>query len=228
MGIYTRLNALVPDQSCVLCAQSAKRCVCHECESSFTNHQPRCRSCAHSLTGGLDFCGQCLAQAPAFNRADTLYDYQGAIADLIKAFKFDQQLCIGDFFAHKMYDKYLDIVNKRGAYDAIIPLPLSRQRLRERGYNQVHELLRMIAKQTDVFIDQTSTQRIKATRALSGLNLIDRKQEIKGAFSAKPMSYKKVLLVDDVMTTGSSMDEFSKIVLKAGVGSCDVLTLARA
>jgi predicted amidophosphoribosyltransferase len=79
-----------------------------------------------------------------------------------------------------------------------------------------------------VLIDQTSVQRTKATRALSSLKLDERKLEIKGAFSAQPMDYKRVLLVDDVMTTGSSMDELAKTVLKAGVKSCDILILARA
>ena len=176
----------------------------------------------------LHFCGACLAHAPRYAKAYTLYHYCNSSAALIKRFKFDHQLCVGEFFAHRMYDKYLDIVDKQGEYDAIIPLPLSKQRLKERGYNQTHELLRIIAKKTNVPIDQTSVRRTKATRALSSLNLAQRKQEIKGAFCAKPMSYKKVLLVDDVMTTGSSMNELAKTVLKAGVKSCDILILARA
>ncbi|MBT4746882.1 MAG: ComF family protein, partial [Candidatus Thioglobus sp.] len=85
-----------------------------------------------------------------------------------------------------------------------------------------------IAKKSDILIDQKSVKRIKATRALSTLDLQERQSEIKNAFSAQAMNYQKVLLVDDVMTTGSSLNELAKTVLKAGVGSCDVLTLARA
>jgi ComF family protein len=176
----------------------------------------------------LHFCGSCLAHAPLFTRAYTLYDYSGYCANLIRRFKFDQQLCVGDFFAHKLYDKYQDLVLDQGEYDAIIPLPLSRQRLRERGYNQTHELLRIIAKKTNAVIDRTSVQRTKTTRALSTLDLQARKTEIKNAFSAKPMSYGKVLLVDDVMTTGASLNELAKTVLRSGVKSCDVLVVARA
>ncbi|SMN16025.1 Competence protein F homolog, phosphoribosyltransferase domain; protein YhgH required for utilization of DNA as sole source of carbon and energy [uncultured Candidatus Thioglobus sp.] len=157
-----------------------------------------------------------------------MYDYSGVCANLIKRFKFDHQLCIGDFFAHKLHEKYLDIVNDQGEYDAIIPLPLSANRLRERGYNQTHELLRILAKKSDVLIDRTSVKRTKSTRALSTLNLEERKIEIKNAFSAQAMTYNKVLLVDDVMTTGSSLNELSKTVLKAGAKLCDVLTVARA
>ena len=228
MGFYSRLSALIPEQSCVLCAENAKFCICHECESSFSSHQPRCKSCAHPIGGKLDFCGQCLAHAPVFNRAYTLYDYQGAIADLIKIFKFDHRLCVGDYFSYQLYDLYQSIVSKGVEYDAIIPMPLSRSRMSERGYNQVLELLRVISKKTNTIIDTHSVDRIKATQPLSALNPEQRKAEIKNAFSAQPMSYKKVLLVDDVMTTGSSLNELAKIVIKAGVKSCDVMTLARA
>jgi len=122
----------------------------------------------------------------------------------------------------------MDIVASHGEYDAIIPLPLSKQRLRERGYNQTHELLRIIAKKTNVLIDKTSVRRTKATKALSTLNLEERHSEIKNAFNVKELAYNRVLLVDDVMTTGASLNELAKTVIKAGVKSCDVLTVARA
>jgi len=202
--------------------------VCKQCESGLIDTSNRCLSCATKLSSGLSFCGSCLSHAPNFSKAYTLYDYSDHCATLIKHFKFDHQLCIGDFFAHKLYDKFQTIVAENGKYDAIIPLPLSRDRIKERGYNQTHELLRVIAKKSNILIDQKSVKRTKATRALSTLNLEERKREIQNAFSAQAMSYDRVLLVDDVMTTGSSLNELAKTLLKAGVKSCDVLTVARA
>ena len=228
MGIYQRVVKLLPKQSCVLCLESAEFCVCKQCESGLTDTSNRCLSCATKLSSGLSFCGSCLSHAPNFSKAYTLYDYSDHCATLIKHFKFDHQLCIGDFFAHKLYDKFQTIVAENGKYDAIIPLPLSRDRIKERGYNQTHELLRVIAKKSNILIDQKSVKRTKATRALSTLNLEERKREIQNAFSAQAMSYDRVLLVDDVMTTGSSLNELAKTLLKAGVKSCDVLTVARA
>ena len=228
MGIYQRVVTLLPKQSCVLCLESAEFCVCKQCESGLIDTSNRCLSCATKLSSGLSFCGSCLSHAPNFSKAYTLYDYSDHCATLIKHFKFDHQLCIGDFFAHKLYDKFQTIVAENGKYDAIIPLPLSRDRIKERGYNQTHELLRVIAKKSNILIDQKSVKRTKATRALSTLNLEERKREIQNAFSAQAMSYDRVLLVDDVMTTGSSLNELAKTLLKAGVKSCDVLTVARA
>jgi len=218
----------LPKQSCVLCGEQSTFCVCSECESSLNIINHRCLSCATQLSNDLHFCGECLTHAPNFSRAYALYQYEGSCAILIKKFKFDHQLCIGDFFAHKLQEKYREIIAEFEGYDAIIPLPLARGRIQERGYNQTHELLRIIAKRSNILVDQKSVTRIKATRALSTLNLEERKCEIQNAFSAQAMSYKKVLLVDDVMTTGSSLNELARVVLKAGVRSCDVLTLARA
>jgi ComF family protein len=211
-----------------LCAENAKFCVCPECEKSLKNAPRRCLSCAVPLITGLSFCGACLSAAPRFSRAYTAFDYADSCARLIKQFKFDYQLCVGDFLAHKLYEKYLDILSHQGKYDAIIPMPLSSQRLRERGFNQAHELLRIIAKQTDAHIDIRLCRRIKATPPLSSLKLAQRKQAIKGAFRCQKSPYQNVLLVDDVMTTGSSLNELTKTLMKAGVKNCDVLTLARA
>lgn len=215
----------MPKQSCLLCGESAKFCVCCQCQSEFTNHQFRCQSCAQPISSNLSFCGQCLVHAPAFNRTYALYDYQGVIADLIKMFKYNRQLCIGDYFAYQLADLYQSIgIN----YDAIIPMPLSKERIKERGFNQVLELLQKIKQKTSVVIDIHSVKRIKATQPLFELNPEQRCAEIKGAFSVQMMPYKNLLLVDDVMTTGASMNELAKTVLKADVESVDVLILARA
>jgi predicted amidophosphoribosyltransferase len=93
----------------------------------------------------------------------------------------------------------------------------------------VLELLNVISKKTNTIIDTRSINRIKATQPLSALNPEQRRQEIKGAFSVKPMPYSKVLLVDDVMTTGSSLNELASTILKnTDVKCCDVMILARA
>ena len=208
----------------MLCSEPANFCVCQECEAEFSNQANRCQSCAHPISGNLDFCGQCLSHSPNFNHAYTLYDYQDLVAQLIKSFKYDKQLCIGDYFAYKLADKYQLLPD----YDAIIPMPLSPKRIQERGFNQVLELLSVIKREQEVVVDTRSIKRVKVTQSLTNLKAEQRQQEVKGAFNAQLLSYKKVLLVDDVMTTGASLNELAKTVIKAGVQSCDVLTLSRA
>jgi len=222
MGIYQRL---IPKQTCILCLEQAKFCICNTCAQHFTNHPHRCQSCALPLNGVLDFCGQCLRHAPAFNRTYTLYDYQGAIAQLVKDFKYHHQLYIGDYFAHQCYDLYQTLPS----YDAILPMPLSKQRIKERGFNQALELLQKIKQHATTPIDTHSVQRIKATRPLFELSPSQRYAEIKGAFFAQPMPYRKVLLVDDIITTGTSLNELATTILKnTSVTHCDVMALTRA
>lgn len=213
-------------QSCVLCAQQADFCICADCQTQFKKHTFRCKACARHLSGNLDFCGACLAHSPIFDRAWTLYDYEGVIAYLIKQFKYHKKLCIGAYFAHQLKQTYQQIAGK---YDAIIPMPLNKKRIRVRGYNQVVELLTQFNKR-NIIIDTHSCIRQKATQSLTSLTLEQRKKEIKGAFKVKsPLPYQRVLLIDDVMTTGSSLNELAKTILKSSpkVQGCDVLTLAR-
>lgn len=204
--------------------EPANFCVCQECEAEFSNQANRCQSCAHPISGNLNFCGQCLRHSPNFNHAYTLYDYQDLVAQLIKSFKYDKQLCIGDYFAHKLADKYQSLPD----YDAIIPMPLSPKRIQERGFNQVLELLSVIKREQEVVVDTRSIKRVKVTQSLTNLKAEQRQQEVKGAFHAESISYQRVLLVDDVMTTGASLNELAKTVIKAGVEICDVLILSRA
>lgn len=199
-------------------------CVCQVCEATFSKQPNRCQSCAHPISGTLDFCGQCLSHAPAFDNAYTLYDYQDSVAQLVTTLKYKQQLCIGNYFAHKLAEKYQTMQH----YDAIIPMPLSRQRIRERGFNQVLELLSVLKKKPNLVIDTHSVCRIKATQPLATLNPKQRQKEIRGAFQANSLSYQRILLVDDVMTTGASLNELAKTLLRSGVKHCDVLTLSRA
>jgi len=229
MGIYSRLkHSRFPSQCCIVCAEPARNVVCQSCESEFSITQKRCVSCAEPLNQTLDFCGNCLRESPSFNRAFTLYNYDDVVAYLIKKMKYDAQLSLAQFFAKKMAKKIDEIQFSGCNYDAILPMPLHKKRLRERGYNQVVELLRGLSK--EVIIDTMSVERVKPTAPLTGLSLVQRKKEIKGAFNlSQPLPYKNILLVDDVMTTGSSLNELAKTILKnTGVERCDVLTLARA
>jgi|GEM_PF-281723 len=229
MGIYSRLVKLRPRQACIVCSEPSHHVVCQSCEDEFGVQEQRCLSCALPLNQSLDYCGNCLRASPSFHRAFTLYDFEGVVAYLIKKMKYDARLSVAQFFADKMTRKINEMQMSGHHYDSIIPMPLHKKRLRERGYNQVVELLRCLDKKAA--IDTKSVQRIKQTAPLTDLSLAQRRKEIKGAFSlAEPLTHKKILLVDDVMTSGSSLNELAKTILKQSpaVVCCDVLTLSRA
>jgi len=218
-----------PNQSCIVCSEPSRHVVCQSCEDEFSMTTKRCLSCALPLNQSLDYCGNCLRASPSFHRAFTLYDYEGVVAYLIKKMKYEARLSVIRFFAEKIAEQIDKMQSIGHYYEVMIPMPLHKRRLRERGYNQVVELLRDLNKKA--VIDTKSVQRLKQTAPLTDLSLPQRKKEIKGAFSlSQPLPYKSILLVDDVMTSCTSLNELAKTILKQSpeVKRCDVLTLARA
>ncbi len=114
-------------------------------------------------------------------------------------------------------------------YDLIIPVPLHIKRLRKRGFNQAVFLCREIEKRHTVPLDVSSLRRVRYTESQVGLNEDERVKNIKGAFDVQGGVFKglKTLLVDDIFTTGATVNECSRVLRKAGADRVDVLTLAR-
>jgi ComF family protein len=212
-------------QNCFLCHAQSTESICLECQKTFQTHSKRCVSCACVLEGNLDYCGICLTQKTIFDNAYTLYDYQGSIAHLIKQFKYEDRLFLGHFFAQKI-KKAIEIIYTQQGIPKIIAMPLYKNKTKDRGFNQVFELLNLFDKNQ---LDNTSCQRIKETKSLTNLNLKERAKEIKNAFFVKEIQEAHILLVDDVMTTGASFMELAKMIRKTSpkVKRIDVLSLAR-
>jgi ComF family protein len=113
--------------------------------------------------------------------------------------------------------------------DILIPVPLHKQRLVERGFNQSLEISRAVSKQLPVPIDTQCVRRVKSTQAQQTLNITQRKQNIKGCFEMQQShNYKHVVLIDDVITTGSTVNELAHTLKKSGVEKVGVWSIARA
>jgi ComF family protein len=115
--------------------------------------------------------------------------------------------------------------------DLLVPVPLHLKRLRQRGFNQAHLLIRRWAKQDGIAFDGLTLSRSRWTEPQTALSRKERKKNIKGAFVVKhreTIRGKKIVLVDDVYTTGSTVNECARVLMKAGAALVDVLTLARA
>ena len=112
--------------------------------------------------------------------------------------------------------------------ECIIPVPLHPQRLRVRGFNQALELARIIAKQLNIPLNYSLCQRDKSTPFQSGLSAKQRKQNLKNAFIVtKPHAYKHVAIFDDVVTTGTTVNELAKQLKNSGVETIEVWAIAR-
>ena len=211
-------------QDCLLCgAPSAQRPLCLACEDDLPRlgcHCPRCAS--PSINGEL--CGRCLRKAPYFDAADAVYEYSFPVDKLIQSFKYGHRLLLGDYFGRALAE-----LATTQTFDRIIPLPLHPSRLRQRGFNQALALARPIGRHCGVIVDTDSCRRRRATAAQAELPWRARAGNVRGAFDCvTDLSGQRLLLVDDVMTTGASLNELARIVKLHGASEVSVLVAARA
>ena len=207
---------------------------CPACESRIRYiTSPLCPRCGIPLSGeeGTDhFCGECLRDPPPFSAARAVARYEGVLLDAIHAFKYRGRITDGAILGRMMarcgYPGF-DI----SAFTLIVPVPLHRRRLRERGFNQAVILAGEIAGRFGLPLDVRSLRRRIYTEPQVGLGKGHRTANVRGAFGVVDggrIEGQRIVLVDDVYTTGSTVRECAEILLKSKAAEVAVLTLARA
>ncbi|MFN7098651.1 MAG: double zinc ribbon domain-containing protein, partial [Gammaproteobacteria bacterium] len=219
--------------TCVLCAERANqpRDLCSDCEKELPWASLACKQCGLRIPASATsaICGQCQISAPAFNYVFALCDYEEPIDRLITAAKFNHQLVytrlLGELIAQKAQQNWY---KQQPMPDLLLPVPLHHTRLRERGYNQALEIAKYAAKKLKMSLGKQYCKRIKATLPQSSLAHNERDQNVKDAFVLqKPLSVKHVAIIDDIITTGHTVDEMSKTLRQAGVERIDIWCCAR-
>ncbi|MBN2539479.1 MAG: ComF family protein [Deltaproteobacteria bacterium] len=207
---------------------------CPECLS--TIHfaaSPLCTSCGLPFTapeGANHLCEDCILSPPPFSIARSLGKYEAALLDTIHLFKYHGKVSVGEDLGRMMATTCYDSLVIQH-YSLIIPVPLHPKRLRERGFNQSLILARQISNMFPIPLDFTTLKRTVLTEAQVSLSRQERAANVRGVFAVtdrRRIEDKKILLIDDVYTTGSTVKECSKILMKNGAEEVAVLTLARA
>jgi ComF family protein len=221
--------ALLPPQ-CLLCSQNSDstRDLCTGCAADLIRNEVCCPRCALPLAMSAPSCGECLERAPPFAAAFAPYIYATPLDQLMMRFKFGRSLAAGRVLSELWIDALRTTLPARP--EALLPVPLHPLRLRERGYNQALELARPLARETGIALRNDLLMRRRATSTQSNLDAAERRRNLRGAFAivdnvALPAH---VAIVDDVMTTGVTLRECAKTLLRAGVARVDVWALARA
>ncbi|WP_455197986.1 double zinc ribbon domain-containing protein [Kaarinaea lacus] len=234
-NIHNRVYYALFPPVCVLCGDrgihTASRGIdlCKPCHSELPRLTSSCTRCAVPLAGELSrepLCGRCQVRPPAYNRCLSLLHYQPPTDHLIQSLKFQGQLEMARLLGQLMAHWLSGVIDTRP--DVLIPVPLHRDRLRERGFNQAVELARPIATQLGCAMDVSSCRRTKITPPQSELSRKERVNNIRGAFQVVKPIQGRVAIIDDVMTTGSTAHELASMLLKAGADSVDVWVFARA
>ncbi len=214
--------------SCVVCQQVDGHYFCNNCLSYLPWLTNACRLCAcemELLTTPI--CGECLIDPPAHDKIIVLFKYEFPIPSLITQFKFRKQLYLGTAFGTVLSEKVKECYEGDSYPECIIPVPLHPIRLRQRGYNQALEIARSL-KKNRLKIDFTRVSRVIATRPQTLIHYDDRRKNVVNSFLiAKDFNYQHVAVLDDVITTGSTINELTKTLKKNGVKRVDVICVAK-
>ena len=225
----TALDRLLPP-CCVLCGSpSTSICICAGCEADLPRPGPHCHQCGLPLgSAGDRICGACITRKPVFTRTVFPLQYGFPADRLVQALKFNRQLAAGRVLSHLIYEHVS--ANQLSHPDVLIPVPLHRLRMMKRGFNQAYELGNHVSKKLGIPMLTTSLRRRRNTKAQSGLSRKQRRKNMRGAFywhgSTRPGRH--VALIDDVMTTGTTVTECARVLRKAGARRVDVWVAARA
>ncbi|SEP86325.1 comF family protein [Ectothiorhodospira magna] len=200
--------------------------LCAACREALPVSDHACTRCGLPLAYPAPFCGHCLRGPPPFEATWAALSYTSPVDGLIADFKFRARLPQGRLLGQLMADVLAPRVVMP---DCLIPVPLHRHRLRERGFNQSLELARPLARRLNCALIHDAVIRIRATPPQYTLAATERRVNLRGAFRVAPgFEAGHVALVDDVMTTGSTLREIAAALKAHGVGRVDVWVLARA
>ncbi len=217
--------------SCVLCGSWTHQPVsmCLPCQGDIAAIENACKGCGLPLEEASDACGQCLLSPMVVDYTYALSQYQTPIDHLITRLKFNNQLSHAAILGFLLANYVETKVDKNELPDVILPVPLHNNRLRKRGFNQSLEIARPVSKRMGIPIDYKFARRIKATKAQMDLNIDERKKNIKGCFEVNSaLNYQHVVLVDDVVTTGSTTNELARMLKNSGIKKVGVWTVSKA
>ncbi len=175
-------------------------------------------------------CGACLTRRRYFTMARALGCYEGPFREAIHRWKYEEKHHLTSFFGEKLVEGFWRYWDSH-AFDLLIPVPLHTKRLRERGFNQALLLVKELSRKTQIPYAKRLLRKIKPTTPQVHLSGREREREVKGSFHvSRPQEIqgRSILLIDDVYTTGATVNECAKVLLNAGAERVDVLTLAHA
>lgn len=182
-----------------------------------------CPQCALPTPGG-EVCGTCLKHPPAFDHTLAVFAYAFPLDTLVQQCKYAGATSLTAFFAEHMAQR----VSSETTLDYLLPMPLHPARLAHRGFNQAAEIARRLSPRVGIPWLPDACQRVRNTPSQAGLDLKTRQRNLRGAFACNlDLNGKRVALIDDVMTSGSSLNELARAVRKAGAAEIQAWVLAR-
>ncbi|NOU01144.1 MAG: ComF family protein [Gallionella sp.] len=225
LNIRSKIERIFPAQPCVLCSQMSRSGLwCAACDASLPYlNEPHCPICALPTLQG-ELCGRCLSHPPIFSHTEVVFGYAFPLDKLIQAMKYGEQLTLANGFAKKLAQR----IAQKNLPDYIIPMPLHPARLKERGFNQSLLLAEKVAQELNLKLLPNACQRVRDTPSQSSLKWKERDKNMRDAFRCNvDLTGKRIALIDDVMTTGASLNALAKTIKKAGATHIETWIIAR-
>lgn len=209
--------------ACAVC-ELAPGPLCDACASDFfAAERARCEVCALPLASEAPVCGRCLANPPHFDRTTALADYASPVDGMVIALKFGARLDLAAMFGRVLAARVAP-----PDHALVVPVPLAFERMSERGFNQSLQIARAYCTATGARLAPDVVRRVRHAPPQQTLALADRRRNIRGAFEvAAALQGARVLVIDDVMTSGSTLDEMARVVRDAGASHVHALVVAR-
>jgi ComF family protein len=225
--LLVRFSQRLPSQ-CGICHAWPSRPVCEDCVQRFGQPVPRCRTCALPVLAGMHQCGACLSNPPPLDQALAAVPYDYPWSSLMAEFKFQEQTGWARTLSTLMRSAPW-VEPALESADWVLPMPLSAPRLQQRGFNQALVLARALEPdkvRADVLL------RVKETPPQSSLTRKERLLGVRGAYALEPalaagVQGKRIVLLDDVMTTGATLHEAARVLRRAGAAHITALVFAR-
>lgn len=212
------LRVLYP-QTCYFCGEISRTAICENCAKKIVYIQePRCKTCGKPIRyEEKEYCEDCTKRKFYYDQGRSLWIHKGPVAWSVYQFKYHNRRIYGAFYAKELWRLYAKWI-KDMEIDVIIPVPLHWRRRKNRGYNQAEIVARHLSRYSGIPMNRWAIKRIRYTERQKNLNNKERRKNLEGAFkitkSWKQVS--RVLLVDDIYTTGNTIDEIAKVLKAKG------------
>lgn len=195
-------------------------CICEDCSKTIKRvTEPVCKRCGKPMENPRkEYCADCFGKKHQYRQGKAVFIYEGNIKQSMYRFKYSNKREYADFYAVEAANLYADWI-KRRQIEVIIPIPMYRKKQRRRGYNQAEVFAKALGRELGITVDTKVVKRVRDTIPQKELNDKERRHNLKNAFQLVPniVRYKEILLVDDIYTTGSTMDAVTEVLLSAGV-----------
>ena len=197
--------------------------MCAACERELPSTASACPRCGLAGSGNEE-CGACLAEPPHYDASRAAFTYDYPVDVLVQALKYGGQLALAGFFAHRLQQR----IGPAAGADLIVPLPLHPARLAERGFNQAAEIAKTLSRASGIAMDARCARRVRNTAPQTELPWRERRANMHRAFRCeRELSGLDVAVIDDVMTTGATLDEFARTLKQSGARRVQNWVVAR-